>query len=516
MSGEGNTSRQSPRALSRELYEFCRSEFLSEDGLREIIEQHGVAPNNDPRVTNNNYAFFYWACQNERLTEGILRILLEYFPYAASDIDDANYDYSGYFGELPLQPLHCIFDNRNVALGMVQLLIDSSPDSLLHDRGGFTPISYLCYNAHDRVDEEVAVKILKLLIEKCPESVQHADEDGVLPIHYAAANRSLEFCRILIEEHPGSERMTNNDGVLPFHWACQPRSNIAKVKYLYQLHPESINVADNDGYYPINSAITLYNLQYTDLAAVTEVVQFLLDCDSNVALHRNEGKLPLYWVCKWATNKNTPKLNATLEILQTLYDAYPEAIESNEVTSDVGNFCEKVKAFINTQLDYARQARDHRVMTTQDENGQLPLHNALCDNASITLGSIKLLVKGNPSAVCTVDNRLRMPLHLACQHKSPIVVEYLIGLNKVTLGATDEEGNTVLHYACRGGNHDIIGLLLDKYGGSMSVSKRNALNQLPIHLLLESNDVNGRDDIKYVESVYRLMRAHPETIMNSI
>jgi hypothetical protein len=71
-------------------------------------------------------------------------------------------------------------------------------------------------------------------------------------------------------------------------------------------------------------------------------------------------------------------------------------------------------------------------------------------------------------------------------------------------------------YACRGGNHAIIGLLLDKYGGPMSVSKRNALNQLPIHLLLESNDVNGRDDIKYVDSVYRLMRAHPETIMNSI
>jgi len=29
------------------------------------------------------------------------------------------------------------------------------------------------------------------------------------------------------------------------------------------------------------------------------------------------------------------------------------------------------------------------------------------------------------------------------------------------------------------------------------------------------NDVSGRDDIKYVESVYRLMRAHPETIVNS-
>jgi hypothetical protein len=210
-------------------------------------------------------------------------------------------------------------------------------------------------------------------------------------------------------------------------------------------------------------------------------------------------------------------LNATLEILQTLYDAYPEAIESNEVTSNIGSFCEEVQAFLNGQLAYARQAGDHRVMTTQDENGQLPLHNALQNNTTITLGSIKLLVKGNPSALCTFDNRFRIPLHLACQHhETPAVVEYLIGLNKVTLGATDEEGNTVLHYACRGGNHDIIGLLLDKYGGYMSVSKGNALNQLPIHLLLESDDVNGRDDIKYVESVYRLMRAHPETIVNSI
>jgi ankyrin repeat protein len=363
------------------------------------------------------------------------------------------------------------------------------------------------------VDEEVTVEILKLLLEKCPGSARSATNIGMLPIHFAAAHQSLEFCRILIEEHPGSERMSDDGGYLPFHWACG-RSNVATVKYLYQLYPESITVADNDGYYPIHYAITGRKYREGPAAAI-EIVQFLLDCDPNILLQELNNKLPLYYVCFWATNENTPKLNAYLKILQILYDAYPEAIESNEVTSDVGNFCEEVKAFINTQLDYARQAGDHRVMTTQDENGQLPLHNALCDNTA-TLGSIKLLVKGNPSAVCTVDNRLRMPLHLACQHKSPIVVEYLINLNEVTLTTADREGNTALHHACIGANNAIIGLLLDKYGGSMSVSKRNALNQLPIHLLLESNDVNGRDDIKYVESVYRLMRAHPETIMNSI
>jgi ankyrin repeat protein len=437
------------------------------------------------------------------LTEGILLILLEYFPYAASDTDE--------YGNMPL---HTIIGNRYVTLGMVQLLIDSSPDSLLHEnRGGCTPLHCLCDNG--RVDEDVGLEILRLLLEKCPESVQHADEDGVLPIHYAAASRSPEFCRILIEEHPGSERMTDDGGYLPFHWACGC-SNFATVKYLYQLYPESITVADNDGYYPIHYAITGRKYREGPATAI-EIVQFLLDCDPNVLLQELNNKLPLYYVCFWATNENTPKLNLYLKILQMLYDAHPEAIESNEVLSDVGNFCEEVQAFINCQLIYARQAGDHRVMTTQDENGQLPLHNALRENTTITLGSIKLLVKGNPSALCTFDNRLRMPLHLACQHKSPIVVEYLIGLNKVTLGATDEEGNTVLHYACIGANHAMIALLLDNYG-SMSVSKRNAKKQLPITLLLESNDddVNGRDDIKYVESVYRLMRAHPETIMNSI
>ena len=505
MSGEGNTSSQSVNALLGELYEFCRSESLSEDALLEIIERHGCAPNNnDPDI---RYEFFHEACYNVRVTEGILRILLKYFPTAARFVYEDG-------GELPLHyrgnmPLHTISINRNVTLGMVQLLIDAFPDSVSHEnREGWIPFHTLCY--HRNVDEEAGLEILKLLLKKCPDSVQRADEYGFLPIHLAALYQSLEFCRILVDAYPGSvRRMPDNDGGLPFHLACL---DVAKVKYLYQLYPDSINVADNNGYYPIHYAIK--GLKYRKRsAAAMEAVQFLLDCDPNVPLQELDNKLPLYYVCRWATNGNTPNLNAYLKILQILYDAHPEAIESNEVTSNVTNFRPEVRAFLTGQLSYARQARDQALMTTRDENGQLPLHRALHNN--VTLGSIKLLVNGNPSAICTFDIRGMIPLHLACQHhETPAVVEYLINLDEVTLTDSDREGNTALHHACRGANHAIIELLLDKYG-SMSVSKRNALNQLPIRLLLESNDVSG-DDIKYVESVYRLMRAHPETIMNSI
>lgn len=156
----------------------------------------------------------------------------------------------------------------------------------------------------------------------------------------------------------------------------------------------------------------------------------------------------------------------------------------------------------------------HSIVTpqrnTRDENGQLPLHRALRDN--VDLGSIKLLVKGNPSAICTFDRRGMIPLHVACQHhKSADVVQYLIGLGEDTLDAIDKEGNTVLHNACLGGNHNTIALLLDRYG-AVSVSKGNVHNQIPIDLLFKSEAVSDRGGIAYAVSIFRLIRAYPDTI----
>ena len=103
---------------------------------------------------------------------------------------------------------------------------------------------------------------------------------------------------------------------------------------------------------------------------------------------------------------------------------------------------------------------------------------------------------------------------MACQHHESVsVVEYLIELDTTTLDTVDREGNTALHYACRGAKHNTIGLLLEKYD-AVSVSKRNAQNKLPIDLLWESDRVRDREGMEYTESVYRLIRAFPETLMD--
>ncbi len=506
---------QSTDALVEELLDFCRSESLSEDGLREILQRFGCAPNNNLHVSPTLFGFLFCACQNELVTEGILRYLLEHFPSVtiATDI-------------VGMTPLHNLCNNKSVTLGIVQLLIDAHPESI--DRANnndWAPLHYLSGNK--KLDDSTAVDILGLFLERCPEAARHAGEDGRLPIHIAAGQgaKSFEFCRMLIEAYPGSERIIAI-GQLPLHIACR-HGSVAVAEYLLKLYPESINVADERGSYPIHKAIIRVKSETPTIAI--DMVQMLLDCDPNLASQKwRAGEAieynPLSFVvvvCFPAillhVSSDTSKMSTAVKIIHLLYDAHPEAIfeYSNSIAayflfrSPAG----EMKAFINTQLAYARQARGYTVRQTKtrDKNGQVPLHRALRDNA--TLGTLKLIVKRNPSALLIPDNSGALPLHLACQYyDSPNVVDYLIGLDPNTLTAVDRMGNTALHLACRGAKHDTIALLLEKYG-AVSVSQSNALNKLPIHLLFESNSVNRADDTKYLEIVFQLLRANPETVM---
>jgi len=145
------------RRLKKELFSYCNSESLSEDGLREIITRHGLTPHDV-----SDYKFFFRACYNRRVNEGLIRCLLEYFPDAARATENG--------GELPL---HVACGNTNVTLNIIQLLIDAAPDTVRSvNNYGNMPLHYLCRN--EELDETAALGILRLLIEKHPETIRHA------------------------------------------------------------------------------------------------------------------------------------------------------------------------------------------------------------------------------------------------------------------------------------------------------------------------------------------------------
>jgi len=287
-------------------------------------------------------------------------------------------------------------------------------------------------------------------------------------------------------------------------------NTVATVEYLCKLYPDAINRAIY-GRYPIHIAIESTIHRDNPIAAV-DIVQYLLDCDPNVKSQKCGGRSsPLHWA--FQQEYNDSNIEAGIQVIKVIYDAHPEAIENNEIISDIHGHHPRVHAFLKRQLVCSHQAKDYLLMTTPDKKGQLLLHRMLQNN--VRLGSITLLVKGNASAVQTPDNSGALPLHVACaHHESASVVQYLLDLDATTLDTVDKERNSALHYACRGAKYKTIALLLDEYD-AVSVSKRNAHKKLPIDLLWESNKVLDRESVEYTESIFRLLKAYPETLVNT-
>ena len=179
-------------------------------------------------------------------------------------------------------------------------------------------------------------------------------------------------------------------------------------------------------------------------AHAVDVVKFLLDSDPGQKLKQLQAISLLEFACR--INYDVSRIDAALEVIGVIFDAHPETIEDNRIGSNIDSFLQEVQSFTNNELVYSHQAKDASLMTTPDDNGQLPLHTALQN--SVRLGSIKLLIKGNPDAVQSPDNNGALPLHVACQHHdSTNVIQHLVEFDTTTLDAVDREGNTALHLA---------------------------------------------------------------------
>ena len=355
--------------------------------------------------------------------------------------------------------IHKACYNENVTLEMVQLLHNTLPGALqLSDNYGSLPIHRLCYN--QELDGTNSLDILRFMLSIDPTLAREVDGDDYLPINVAVEYKSIAFCKELIDKYPESLRIESGTGRLPIHEVCRygnQDDTADTIQYMLELDPELINEVDSDGWVPIH---------YAAANGITESIELLLKFDPNAASKKvNNGSrwLPLHFACAYHTN---------LSSIQALYDAYPEAI----FVSDGGrrtplDIARKQPAidFLQTQLVYAQQSRNTAFMSTIDENGLLQLHRALKDDAP--LGSIKLLIKGNPTALQLADHNGVYPVHIACKFSSDKVVKYLVELAGDTLNNVDANKDSPLHYACCGGSLNVLKYLLE--ANVPSVSERN-------------------------------------------
>jgi len=405
-------------------------------------------------------------------------------------------------------PLHLACESRRVNISIVQLLHNSWPEAIrLAGHKRYLPIHELCCN--QMLEESNALAVLRFMLDTDQTIVRERDTHGYLPIHHAVDRMPNEFCKVLIDAYPESVRVrTNNDGSLPIHIACghhygNSEANVETIQYLLELYPESVNATTLFGQLPIHNAA---------LGERTDIIELLLKYDPDAATKKTTQSLnlPLHVTCGESLKKQ-------LDVAEVLFDSYPQAINAHNCEEKTP-YLSKIVNFLLAQQGYDQKAKDTKVMHTPDENGWLPLHHALKDNTP--LGSIKLLLKGNPLALRVITNIGALPIHIACEFSPVRVVKYLVeelDVNERLLEHCDINKDSILHYACRGVNCEVVKYLLGEYTSLASSAEVNGEGELPLHLLCEAgkdNVVNSDNSTEYTETVWLMLLANPEVIMS--
>jgi ankyrin repeat protein len=458
-----------------------------------------LAPLTNPMIKDSLLAFFL--CGNVGSHLDIVKMLIERNPSAVEATTENG-----------ASLLHLGCRNKSMTLQIAKFLVEKRK-GLIHQPDSQSRLPLHALFTNSKIDESTSIEIFKFLVGKHPESIRHRVEPhGSLAVHYAAAYGPRCFCEALINEYPESLLLADEMGYAPIHVACEFGKK-ETAEYFYSLAPTSIEIANNDGKYPIHLAATNLNS--------SEVIEFLLEQHPQEAARLVNGELPFHLAVasELLIDPRADRRQRQLKIVEHLFDAHPAAIlERNRAgklplnivrNASYHHYGQEIREFIREHTDIANKAKDLDTMTTVDEEGCLLLHQAMLHR--YRLGAVKLIVNGNPSAVqtTTLDNCGSLPLHLACQYGSVAVVDYLVELDGRSLGQSDRNADTPLHYACFGGNLSVINVLLKKQ--PQPVSQLNADEKLPIHLLWECEDIDN-ESAEYMETVWRLLRAYPETL----
>ena len=369
--------------------------------------------------------------------------------------------------------LHQICRNPKATRNAVEVILQVFPDlaTRLTDIYNEHAVHILCQN--ELLDDSESIRILDLLMEfDHQDCSRHELSGGRLSLHLAARHKGIGFVKHLVDLCPHAVHEQDEVGGVPFHHACSGGS-IDVCKYLLGLWPESLTKTDNEGWTPIHWASDFGNEDFgNDYKLAVESISFLLENDASLASipTSQQELLPLHQCCQ-------NNFDGT-EAIEVLFDAHPKAIciksGNNQLPIElVPDDCQRMRSFLEQQMQYYRLSQDIHALSTPDQLGELTLHRAVRDGA--TLGAIKLLVGGYPDALRVPNTNGDCPLHIASARLDGFgVVSYLMAQHPPAL------------------------------------LSQNRKDLIPLQILcLTRAEFEDEDGSKYTDCLFKMMRAAP-------
>ncbi|EJK61956.1 hypothetical protein THAOC_17462, partial [Thalassiosira oceanica] len=297
--------------------------------------------------------------------------------------------------EIAVSPLDCLVWNESIddmidILRYVLRIAKEQGLTVVNGRTGQSALHQICKNP------KATRQAVGVILEEFPDLATRSSIDDDHAVHDLCRNKrlnvseSIRILDLLVESDPDCSLCINVEGTLPLHLAAGSKS-VGFIKHLVDLYPQAVR--ERNG----------------------------------------EGREPLYYAF--------------------LFDADPETIcvgmrEDNRLPIElVPDTCPGQRLFLEQQMKYYRLSQDIKALSTSDQLGELELHRAVQSKA--TLGAIKLLVKGYPSAPQVANANGDHPLHIACARlDGSEVVTYLLAQHPPALSARNGEGLLPLHILC--------------------------------------------------------------------
>ena len=376
-----------------------------------------------------------------------------------------------------------LVSHRNTNTAITSTISRDKKEPTVHVVEGDTPLHIAC-----RYKEDV---IVKYLIEECHCDPQIQNCQGVLPLHIACSGGSLEMVKLV------SHRNTNTaitstisrdkkeptvhvvEGDTPLHIACRCEEDVI-VKYLSEECHCDPQIKNSEGALALHIACAVGSLS---------IVKLVSNCDVNSGLSSNWD----FHIAKGATPLHIACLRNAKEIVKYLIEVChcdPQIVDCNGVLPL--HF-----ACANGSLGMVR------LVSNCDVTAAVKSSNTYCNGMFITAGHTPFQIitkfwnkhKEREGIMMFLLKEKRCKVWLP-QDRDNVIVRYLneVGYHAVVYlkyiasylrDKQDENGNTILHIACRPCVDVSQSLLIVKClieGKYCSPCVLNSEGELPLHV----------------------------------
>ncbi|KAI3433468.1 hypothetical protein D9Q98_003280 [Chlorella vulgaris] len=144
----------------------------------------------------------------------------------------------------------CVKDVVSPASGhdsFVQLLLAANPGAAaIPDEQGMLPLHWAALGGETFT--------CQLLLDGAPNTATTVDLLGKLPLHMAAGYGHADTCQLLLNAAPDTVRTASVDGMLPVHWAAY-RGHTATCELLLDAAPQTAAMPNSEGRTPLQFAL---------------------------------------------------------------------------------------------------------------------------------------------------------------------------------------------------------------------------------------------------------------------